>query len=99
MTPQNYDDFTRTLTEEMPDTEWPLALQALWYASNNDWEASHDIAQDLHAPIGSWIHAHLHRAEGDKFNADYWYRLAGKPFPSLSIQDEIKEIIESLLSK
>ena len=56
----------------------PEAL-ALWHCKKGEWEAAHNIAQDIHTPIGSWIHALLHVIEGDQWNADYWFGKAGKP--------------------
>ncbi len=53
--------------------------QALWQAKKGDWEAAHNIAQDIHTPMGSWLHALLHVIEGDQWNADYWFTKAGKP--------------------
>lgn len=53
--------------------------QALWYAKKGDWDSAHNIAQDIHTPMGSWIHALLHVVEGDQWNADYWFSKAGKP--------------------
>lgn len=53
--------------------------QALWHAKKGHWEASHNIAQDIHTPLGSWIHALLHLIEGDVGNAHYWFAKAGKP--------------------
>ena len=61
-----------------PPTDAPLLL-ALWHDDRGDWEAAHNIAQDLHTRDGSWLHAYLHRKEGDLWNARYWYRQAGKP--------------------
>lgn len=56
-----------------------LEAQALWHAKHGNWEASHNIAQDIHTPMGSWIHALLHVIEGDQWNADYWFSKAKKP--------------------
>jgi hypothetical protein len=50
-----------------------------WYLKNGSWEAAHNIAQDIHTKMGSWIHALLHVIEGDQWNADYWFAKAGKP--------------------
>ncbi len=52
---------------------------ALWYTKKGEWEAAHNIAQDIHTPMGSWLHALLHMIEGDQWNADYWFSRAGKP--------------------
>ncbi len=56
----------------------PEAL-ALWHAKQGNWDAAHNIAQDIHTQMGSWIHALLHVIEGDQWNADYWFAKAGKP--------------------
>lgn len=56
----------------------PEAL-ALWHAKQGNWDVSHNIAQDIHTQMGSWIHALLHVMEGDQWNADYWFAKAGKP--------------------
>lgn len=54
-------------------------LRSLWYAKQGEWEVSHEIAQEIDTPMGSWIHALLHLIEGDLGNAGYWYARAGKP--------------------
>lgn len=56
-----------------------LEAQSLWHAKQGNWEAAHNIAQDIHTRMGSWIHALLHVIEGDQWNADYWFSKAGKP--------------------
>ena len=67
-------------------------LKALWYDAKGDWEKSHNIIQDLNTKTGSWIHAYLHRKEGDIANADYWYSRAGKQRPSFSLEKEWEEL-------
>jgi hypothetical protein len=74
-------------------------LLALWHDAKDDWDASHNIAQDIHSNDGSWIHAYLHRKEGDAGNAGYWYRKAGKPYPSASLEKEWESIVSVLLEK
>ncbi len=51
----------------------------------------------MHSTLGSWIHAYLHRKEGDEWNAGYWYRRAGKPFPKTTLEQELKELVEFVL--
>ncbi len=74
----------------------PLA-RALWLAArgkgavNDDWHAAHAIAQDDPSPEGSWVHAHLHRIEGDLGNAGYWYRRAEKPVCAAPLEAEWAE--------
>lgn len=97
MKPTDFNSFQQTLDFSNPPQDWPLDLQALWFAAKGDWEGSHNIAQDLHTSMGSWIHAYLHRKEGDQWNAGYWYRQAGKPFPKHSLEAELQELVEHAL--
>ncbi len=94
---RNYQDFEDTLATNFPNPEWSEGLKALWYDAKGDWNASHDIAQEMHDQLGSWIHAYLHRKEGDEFNAGYWYRKAKRPFSNLSLEAERQEIVKFLL--
>ena len=86
-----------TTSDFEPHADWPEALKSLWYDAKSDWEASHDIAQDMHNTTGSWIHAYLHRREGDDFNAGYWYRKAQRDFPKTSLEEEHREISEFVM--
>ena len=97
MIPDNYEVFEATLDKTAPPSEWPEALQSLWFDAHGDWESSHNIAQDLQSTMGSWIHAYLHRKEGDEWNARYWYDRAGKPFPNYSLEEELKVLVEANL--
>ncbi len=95
---KNYKEFLQTLSDETPIDDWPEALKSLWYDAKGDWEASHNIAQDMHSNMGSWIHAYLHRKEGDESNAGYWYRQAGKFFPNVTLEAEHQEMVEFVIS-
>lgn len=97
--PKNYSEFQDSLSNRHPPTNWTEGLKALWYDAKNDWEGSHNIAQEMHDDLGSWIHAYLHRKEGDEFNAGYWYRQAGRHFPQISLEDEHKKIVISILGR
>ena len=97
MIPKTYEEFVSTLNQSTPPKEWPDPLKSLWFDAKGDWEASHDIAQDVHSQMGSWIHAYLHRKEGDKWNAGYWYNRSGKPFPEYSLDEELKVLVEANL--
>ena len=94
---KNYLEFQESLQNDKPDVEWQDGLKALWYDAKGDWEASHNIAQDLPTQLGSLIHAYLHRKEGDEFNAGYWYRQSNSSFPKISLEDELQKIVESIL--
>lgn len=97
MKPINYTEFQDTLVSNSPETDWPEALQSLWHEARGDWDASHTIAQDINSELGYWIHAYLHRKEGDEWNAGYWYRQANRPFSTLTFDEELKEIVEFVL--
>ena len=73
------------------------ALTALWQDANTGWTASHDTLQNDQTPEGAWVHAYLHRKEGDLPNASYWYRRAGKPAFNGSLDDEWNQIAAALL--
>ena len=65
--------------DDAPPEELSAELRSLWLTKKGEWDAAHDIAQDIDTPMGSWIHALLHLIEGDLGNAGYWYSRAGKP--------------------
>jgi hypothetical protein len=75
-----------------------LPLQALWHDARGDWHAAHEAAQADQSPAGAWVHAYLHRKEGDNLNAGYWYRRAGKPPATSSLTLEWEDIACELLS-
>ncbi len=66
-------------TETSPPASLSREAEALWHTKKGNWEEAHNIAQDIHTPMGSWIHALLHVIEGDQWNADYWFNRASKP--------------------
>ena len=68
----------------------------MWYQAKGNWEEAHSLAQSEKSPAGSWVHAFLHRVEGDLGNAAYWYRLADRPVCISSLDDEWEEIVVAL---
>lgn len=89
--------FKRTLSQETPPGGLSLALQALWHQARGDWDRAHRLAQAQHDDAGAWVHAHLHRGEGDAANAGYWYRRAGRPPSQAPLEMEWEEIVRALL--
>ena len=88
-----------SLTGAAPPAGVSQPLAALWWSAKGSWEKAHAIAQDEKTPDGAWVHAHLHRVEGDLGNASYWYGRAGKPPSSVPLESEWDQIASALLSK
>ncbi|MBS0528376.1 MAG: hypothetical protein JSS22_03155 [Proteobacteria bacterium] len=93
----NAADFNASLSDVVPPPELSPPLAALWWAGKGGWDKAHAIAQDDATAEGSWVHAYLHRVEGDLGNASYWYRRAGKPVASNALDAEWTEIVATLL--
>jgi hypothetical protein len=94
----NLADFKASLSDAAPapGLDWPLA--AMWWAAKGDWDKAHSIAQDQETKDAAWVHAYLHRVEGDLGNAGYWYRQAGKPVASGPLEAEWEQIVQALLA-
>lgn len=71
-------------------------LAALWWDARGDWTRAHEMAQSVETAEGAWVHAYLHRKEGDLPNAEYWYRRAGRRRPDASLAEEWAEIAAAL---
>jgi hypothetical protein len=90
-------EFRRSTQSATPPPGISPALLALWHDARGDWSAAHETAQDIEDATGAWIHAYLHRKEGDLNNADYWYRRAGKPGARGDLSIEWELIVNTLL--
>lgn len=90
------DEFREMRSTATPPALPPL-LQALWHDARGEWERAHEIAQADENRDGAWVHAYLHRKEGDLGNARYWYRRAGRPEATRTLDDEWTAIAEHLL--
>ncbi|MCX2719371.1 hypothetical protein [Lentiprolixibacter aurantiacus] len=97
MIPKNYNAFVESFTGENPNALWPEALKALWYDGKGDWEKAHSIAQDVPTVLGNWIHAYLHRKEGDEWNAGYWYQRAYREYPAVGLNKEFEELVKAVI--
>jgi hypothetical protein len=78
-----------------PGLDAPLA--ALWWAAKGGWDQAHKIVQDEETAEAAWVHAYLHRVEGDLGNAGYWYRRAAKPVATGSLEAEWEQMVAKLL--
>jgi hypothetical protein len=90
-------EFKNSLSGSVPPTGSDL-LKALWHDARGDWHTAHDLAQDIHTTEGSWIHAYLHRKEGDYSNARYWYQRANQVMPAVSLEQEWENLVSYFLS-
>ena len=90
-------EFNKSLHADNPPSDASVYLKALWHDAKGNWDKAHELIQDLSDKNGSWIHAYLHRKEGDLFNADYWYSKAGKRRPSFSLEEEWEQLATALL--
>ena len=94
-----FAEFKSTLSEASAPKHLSIELTSLWHDGKGDWNASHEVIQDVNSRNAAWIHAYLHRKEGDLGNAQYWYSRAGKDMPTLSLDEEWKSLVEYFLGK
>ena len=95
----DYALFNHTLDMGAPPEDFSKELKALWWERKNYWDKAHDIVQNLPGKDAAWVHAYLHRKEGDEDNAAYWYNKAGQSIPGMDLNEEFREIIKALLEK
>lgn len=93
----NFETFISSLSKQTAPEELSLYLQSLWYDGKKDWDKAHSIIQEMEDNTAARIHAYLHRKEGDKWNADYWYTKAGKSMPANTLEQEWEELVKALL--
>ena len=91
--------FERSLDEPAPPEGLSKPLQALWQEAKGEWDEAHSLAQADKGPAGAWVHAYLHRVEGDLRNAGYWYRRTGRPAAEGALRDEWRTIAAALLAE
>jgi hypothetical protein len=94
-----YEDFLKSAhgAEPGPPGGLSLVVQALWWDARGDWEQAHELCQAQDDADGAWVHAYLHRREGDPGNAAYWYRRAGKPVCQDSLSSEWQALARAFL--
>ena len=89
--------FKESTTAPAPPKGLSQAVQALWWDAKGEWDKAHNCAQAQDDKSGCWVHAYLHRKEGDPSNAGYWYRRAGKKPATVPLEQEWSAIVEALL--
>ena len=93
------EEFRKSLNSERPPEDLTLSLAALWWDAKGDWTKAHESAQQDEGAAGAWVHAYLHRKEGDVSNAGYSYGRAGKPLARMSLDEEWSEIVNALVNE
>jgi len=99
-----FTEFKSSLSQNLPPENINDLLVALWYDAKVDpskagasWEKAHKIVQNIRGKDAVWVHAYLHRKEGDSGNASYWYSREGKQFSNKTLDEEWEEIVKELL--
>ena len=95
--PMTIEQFKTSLSESVAPYGLNRNLLALWYDAKGDWHEAHNIVQETSGLEGDWIHAYLHRKEGDLGNASYWYSRVGKSRPNSTLEEEWEELANYLL--
>jgi hypothetical protein len=93
----NPADFKRSLGQEIPPAGLSPALTALWWLGKEDWDKAHELVAHEESADCAWVHAHLHRVEGDLDNARYWYRQARREPARSELAAEWAAIAAALL--
>ena len=92
-----FTEFKASLPDDLPPVKSGPLLRAMWHDAKGNWNSAHQIAQDIDTSEGAWVHAYLHRKEGDHSNASYWYHRAKQIKPSGSLEEEWEAIVRKLI--
>ncbi len=93
-----FEEFRASLSWAEPPEDLSPAVLGLWHQGRGDWEKAHEIVQSDDSPDAAWVHAHLHRVEGDEANAGYWFRRAGRPHGTAELSAEWADITRTLVA-
>ena len=93
----NIAAFQASVEKDEVPADFSVPLQALWWDAKGDWKVAHHLVDELETPEGMAVHAYLHRKEGEQWNADYWYRRAGRTYHRAELSDEWTALVEGLL--
>ena len=90
---KNSKSFRESVALDAPDSALSPILKSLWYDAKGDWKQAHDLVDGLSGADAAWVHAYLHRKEGDIWNADYWYARAKKTRPACFLEEEWESLV------
>lgn len=93
-----FHEFKESTNQLFPPESISQNLLALWQEAKGNWNEAHDIVQNSKGHEGDWIHAYLHRKEGDLHNASYWYSRTGKSIPDISLKQEWEELARFMIA-
>ncbi len=91
------DKFKSSLKSDSPPEKIDKELKALWWDAKGNWDKAHRLVQAMNNTLASWVHAYLHRKEGDLSNASFWYTNAGRKMPDVTLEQEWEEIVKAIL--
>jgi len=86
-------EFKSSLNLNQPASDLPVQLKSLWYDGKGNWHLAHAQVDQLNDKASAWVHAYLHRKEGDTWNADYWYNRAGQTRPNIPLDEEWEQLV------
>lgn len=92
------EEFRKSVSAQAPPEGLSLPLQALWWDAKGEWARGHDLINNLETPDAMAVHAYLHRKEGQAWNADYWYKRAGRKYHRPGLEDECEALVEGLVT-
>ena len=90
-------EFKASLNLNQPNSTLSPQLKSLWYDGKGDWDKAHAQVDHLEDKASAWIHAYLHRKEGDIWNSDYWYSKARQTRPNISLEKEWEQLVLQFL--
>jgi hypothetical protein len=90
--------FKESVTRDEPPAGLTAPLEALWWDAKGEWAQAHALVDELETPEGMAVHAYLHRKEGEAWNAEYWYKLAGRKYHREKLEDEWEALVMGLLA-
>jgi len=90
--------FKESLLLDAPPADFSTILKSLWYDAKGDWGQAHEQVDQLSSQDAAWVHAYLHRKEGDIWNSDYWYARAKKTRPNVSLEQEWESLVAHFIA-
>ena len=94
-----FDQFLESIGDDLPNQGLSVFCKALWHDAKGEWHVAHNLVDGMAGSNAAWVHAYLHRKEGDRNNANYWYHRANEKMPELSLDEEWQELYDLIALK